>query len=81
MPIITTAKTDSEARNLYQQAVSRMQSELGWTLDEAHTLLAHLAAGYGVFLHDVAAAVLCAPSLSGGPAAALHQVIFQRRRA
>lgn len=79
MPIITTAKTDIEAQSLYQRALSRMQTELGWTLTEAHAVLAQLAAGHGVFLHDVAAAVLHAPSLAGGPAAALAQVVFQRR--
>lgn len=81
MTIITTAKTDVEAQGLYQQALNRMQTELGWTLTQAHAVLAQLAAGHGVFLHDVAAAVLQAPSLTGGLAAALAQVVFQRRAA
>lgn len=81
MPTITTAKTEIDAQNLYRRALNRMQSELGWTPAQAHAALAQLAAGYGVFLHDVAAAVLFAPSLGGGPAFALKQVVFQRRPA
>ena len=81
MPIIKIIQSDNEAQHLYQRAIGRLQSDLGWTLAEAHTTLAQLAAGYGVFLHDVAAAVLSAPSLAGGPAAALKQVVFQRRAA
>ena len=81
MPIITTVKSDLEAQNVYQQALSRMQADLGWTPVESHTALAQLAAGYGVFLHDVAAAVLSVPSLVGGPAAALKQMVFERRAA
>jgi ANTAR domain-containing protein len=68
-----------EAQHLYQRAISRIQADLGWTPPEAHAALAHLAAGHGVFLHDVAAAVLFAPSLANGLYAALKQVVFKRR--
>lgn len=81
MLIIKTIQSDSEAQLVYQRALGRLHSDLGWTLAEAHATLAQLAAGYGVFLHDVAAAVLSAPSLVGGPAAVLRQVVFQRRAA
>ena len=79
MPIISTVTSDVEAQHLYQQAVSRIQTDLGWTQPEAHAALAHLAAGHNVFLHDIAAAVLFAPSLADGLYVALRQVVFKRR--
>ena len=78
MPIISTVKSDLEAQQIYQRALSRIQADLGWTLPEAHAALAQLAAGHGVFLHDIAAAVLFAPSLADGLYMALRQVVFKR---
>jgi hypothetical protein len=81
MTIISTVNSDLEAQHLYQRAINRIQAELGWTLSEAHAALAHLAAGHNVFLHDIAAAVLFAPSLADGLYVALKQIVFKRRAA
>jgi hypothetical protein len=71
--------SELEAEQLYRQALSRIQDELGWSPGEAHRALAQIAAGHGVFLHDVALAVLSAPSLKLGMSAALRQVVLERR--
>ena len=79
--MITMSKLppDAEAEQLYQQALNRIQEELGWSSGRAHEVLADLAAGHGVFLHDVAAAVVSIPSLKGGLQQALHHVAFDHR--
>jgi hypothetical protein len=68
-----------EAEQLYRRALDRMQRELGWSMGEAHAALAELAAGNGVFLHDVALAVLEARTLKRGLQSAVRQTVFDRR--
>ena len=70
---------EHEIEQIYQQAVARLEKELGWTPQQAHSVIAELAAAYGVFLHDVARAVLAAPSVKQGLTRALRQVPFDRR--
>ena len=68
-----------EAEQLYHRALARLQNELGWSIGQAHTALAELAAGNGVFLHDVAFAVLEARTLKHGLPVAIRQAVFDRR--
>ena len=78
--ITTPAITpDSESDKVYNNAIARLQEELGWTPGDAHRVLADIAAGYGVFLQDVAVMVLAAPSLKGGVPQALQGVTYDHR--
>jgi len=71
--------SELEAEQLYRQALSRIQDELGWSPGEAHRALAQIAAGHGVFLHEAAMAVLSIPSLKPGMYTALRQVVVERQ--
>lgn len=71
--------TEHEAEQIYQQAVARLQNELGWAPHTAHIAIAEFAAAHGVFLHDVAREVLAAHSIKRGLAHALRQAAFDRR--
>jgi len=79
--MITTPRItpELEAEQLYQRALSRLQAELGWSTGKAYEALAGLAAGNGVFLPDVATAVLMAPSLKRGLHHALRRAVYDRR--
>ena len=79
--MITTPRVnpEQEAEQLYRRAVKRLETELGWSPGKAHTLLADVAAGYGVFLHDVAAAVVTVPSLKRSLRRTLRSAVFDRR--
>ncbi|MBM4425477.1 MAG: hypothetical protein FJ030_19225 [Chloroflexi bacterium] len=70
---------DSEADQIYHQALDRLERELGWPQGKSHDAIAELAAGYGVFLHDVARAVLSAPSVKYGLGRALLGAPFDHR--
>jgi hypothetical protein len=40
---------EHEIEQIYQQAVARLEKELGWTPQQAHSVIAELAAAHGVF--------------------------------
>jgi aspartokinase-like uncharacterized kinase len=64
---------------LYKQAVRRIERDLGLSQSMAHAVLADAAQAYGVFLDDIAQAVLKAKTLKRGIAAALRTAEFDRR--
>lgn len=68
-----------EGEQVYNQAIKRIQTELGWTPGKADNMLADLAAGYGVLIDDVAAAVVGARTLKRGLGSALRQAVIDRR--
>lgn len=68
-----------DAEDVYGLAVARLETELGLARSEAEQTIATCAAGYGVFLHDVAATLLSVPSLKRGVGRALHGARFDRR--
>ena len=68
-----------ESDQVYNQAVKRIQTELGWTPGKADSMLADLAAGYGVLIDDVAAVVVGARTLKRGLSFALRQSVIDRR--
>jgi len=80
-PMVTPSKLplDVEAERLYQQALNRIQEELGWSSGQAHEVLSGMAAGHGVFLHDIAAVVVSVPSLKRGLPQALNRSVFDHR--
>ncbi len=79
--MITTPPIASqlEGEQVYNQAIKRIQTELGWTPGKADSMLADLAAGYGVLINDVAAAVVDARTLKRGLSFALRQTAIDRR--
>ncbi len=79
MSATKTKPTDGDGDQVYQRAISLLEKELGWTKSEAHEAIAALAARYGVFLDDVARAMLAAPTVKDGPGYALSQVAPDRR--
>jgi hypothetical protein len=79
MVTLSKLPLDVEAERLYQQALNRIQSELGWSSGQAHEVLSGMAAGHGVFLHDIAAVVISVPSLKGGLQHALGRIAFDHR--
>jgi hypothetical protein len=68
-----------QADQVYERAVARLVRELGWAPEKAHTALGEFAQAYGVFLDDVAEAVVRARSVKRGLAFALRAVKFDRR--
>ncbi|HLF00681.1 MAG TPA: hypothetical protein VI547_01800 [Anaerolineales bacterium] len=68
-----------QSDQVYERAVARLVRELGWAPAEAHTAMGEFAQGYGVFLDDVAEAVLHARSVKRGLARALRSAKFDRR--
>ncbi len=64
---------------LYQKAVNRLERDLGLSQSTARTMLADAAQAYGVFLDDVAQAVINARSLKRGIATVLRRTQFDRR--
>lgn len=70
-------KTGSE--QIYHRAIARMERELGWAPSKAHDAIAEAASAYGVFLDDVAHAVLAARSIKRGLPHVLRQTDFDRR--
>jgi|CXWL01.1.fsa_nt_gi hypothetical protein len=68
-----------EGEQVYNQAIKRIQTELGWTPGKADSMLAGLAAGYGVLIDDVAAVVVDARTLKRGLSFALSQAVLDRR--
>ncbi len=68
-----------EGEQVYNQAIKRIQIELGWTPGKADSMLADLAAGYGVLINDVAAAVVGARTLKRGLSCVLRQAVIDRR--
>jgi hypothetical protein len=65
---------------VYSRAIARIERDLGYGNQQAHAALAQIAQAYGVFLDDVAQAVLGARSIKRGLALALRPVRFDRRR-
>ncbi len=68
-----------EAEDVYSQAIARLETELGLARSEAQHAIAACAAGYGVFLHEVAATLLAVRSLKRGVGYALRGAMFDRR--
>ena len=79
MIIAKSIETEQEAEQVYPQAIARIERELGWGAHQAHLALAEIAQAYGVFLDDVAHAILGARSIKRGLASALRPVKFDRR--
>ncbi len=77
--IIAKPAIDSESEQVYQHALTRLEKELGWVPSQAHEAMANLAASHGVFLDDVALAVIDAPTIKCGLGQALRRVVFDRR--
>ena len=59
-----------------RHAVTRLETELGWSPATAENALAEYAAAYGVLRHEVAAAILTASSLKRGLGYVLSGVDF-----
>jgi len=59
-----------------RHAVTRIETELGWSPATAESALAEYAAAYGVLRHEVAAAILTASSLKHGLGYVLSGVDF-----
>ncbi|MEK7324131.1 MAG: hypothetical protein AAB217_02600 [Chloroflexota bacterium] len=59
-----------------RHAVTRIETELGWSSTAADSALTEYAAAYGVLRHEVAAAILTAVSLKRGLGYVLSGVDF-----
>lgn len=59
-----------------RHAVTRLETELGWSSATAESALVEYAAAYGVLRHEVAAAILTAVSLKRGLGYVLSGVDF-----
>ena len=68
-----------EPTQIYPLALARLEKELGWTPNQAHNAIAQYAAFQGVFLDDVARAILEVRSMGRGLGHALRGVPFDRR--
>lgn len=68
-----------DSSNIYERALARVEFDLGLTPSKAHIALAGYAAAYGLFLDDVAKAVLNARTIKRGLNLALKQASFERR--
>ncbi len=79
MIIAKSTSTNRESEHIYERAIARLGKELGWTPSKAHEVLGELAAGYGVFLDDVAMAVIDAPTIKRGLGQALRRIPPDRR--
>lgn len=79
MIIASRIETEQEPEPVYSRAIARIQSDLGMGKQQAHDALAQIAQAYGVFLDDVAQAVLGARTIKRGLALALKPVRFDRR--
>lgn len=79
MIIANRVETTPAEQQVYKQAIRRIEKDLGWGAHQAHQALAYIAQANGVFLDDVAEAILGARSLKRGLAYALRQVHFERR--
>ncbi len=73
------AITKNENEQVYHRAIARMEKDLGWAPSKAHDAIAEAASAYGVFLDDVAHAVLAARSIKRGLTHVLRQTDFDRR--
>lgn len=80
MIISQNLETQPDPEPVYSRAIARIERDLGWGDQQAHAALAQIAQAYGVFLDDVAQAVLGARSLKRGLALALRPVRFDRRQ-
>jgi hypothetical protein len=69
---------NNENESVYIQAVARLEQDLGWTETDARDAIASYASAQGVFLDDVASAILSAASLKRGLGQALYGVSFRR---
>jgi hypothetical protein len=79
MIISQSIEPGHKTENVYKRAIARIERDLGWEAHQAHLALAQIAQAYGVFLDDVAQAVLGARSIKRGLAYALQPVRFDRR--
>jgi hypothetical protein len=80
MIIAKRLEVEKEPEPVYARAIKRIKRDLGYGDQQAHEALTHIAQAYGVFLDDVAQAVLGARSIKRGLALALRPVRFDRRQ-
>ena len=79
MIIAKPIETGQKDEQVYRRAIARIQGDLGWGAHQAHVALAQIAQANGVFLDDVAEAILGARSIKRGLAYGLRRVRFDRR--
>jgi hypothetical protein len=68
-----------ETEQMYHRAIARLEKEFGWAPGIAQDAIAEAASAYGVFLDDIARAVLAARSIKRGLPHVLGQTAFDRR--
>jgi len=79
MIIAKSLDTGQETEQVYKRAIARIEKDLGWGAQQAHDAMALIAQAYGVFLDDVAQAVLGARSIKRGLAFAVEPIRLRRR--
>ena len=77
-PRITSKASDNDPE-VYKRAIARLEKELGWAPGKAHDVIAGLAQVYGVFLDDVAQAIIRARTVRCGLARVIGSAQFDRR--
>ena len=80
MIIAPSIETQREIDSIYTRAIARLERDLGWEAQQAHNAVAQIAQAYGVFLDDVAQAILGARSIKRGLAPVVQAVELRRRR-
>lgn len=80
MIIAPSLDTTLNAETAYTRAIARLKRDLGWEAQQAHAAVAQIAQAYGVFLDDVAQAILGARSIKRGLASVVQAVELRRRR-
>ena len=79
IPSRITSETSDNNREVYKRAIARLEKELGWTPSKAHEVIAGLAQAHGVFLDDVAQAIIRARTVRCGLARVIGSAQFDRR--
>ena len=77
--IETHTITKNDPEQMYKRAIARLAKEFGWAPAKAEDAIAEAASAYGVFLDDIARAVLAARSIKRGLPYVLGQTAFDRR--
>lgn len=70
---------NKKSTNTYERAVARIENELGLSQSQARQAIAGYAAAHGMFLDDVAQAVVRVKTIKRGLNLALKQMPVQRR--
>ena len=79
IPPRITSETSDNNPDVYKRAIARLEKELGWTPGKAHEVIARLAQVQGVFLDDVAQAIIRARTVRCGLARIIRSAQFDRR--